>query len=302
MAVQVPGAGAAVDDGLEGAEPALGWGAAPGQIDRERLCLLAGQRGGRSGKEVAGVDGAGAGDPDVLQDVFQVGLGEVDVVLGHPLGDVTEIAADVGQARASAQQVGCQAVPGLVRNPAADVELVDPQLEALVEPVVGQRRPSVTVALVGREQCHLGPLLRGGRPVVPSLEQLERLVLAGLQELVDSFGDAQGLVVVADLGLVVPEHREAAVAAETVQAQREDLAAAAAGDDDRFPSVAQTVVERVVMVRELAEVVFVGERAGDAVGERGPRAADRRSWGGHGGDEVPVQAEAFGFSRFQSPA
>ena len=49
VAVQVPRAGAAVDDGLEGAEPALGRGAAPGQVDRERLGLLAGHRRGGPG-------------------------------------------------------------------------------------------------------------------------------------------------------------------------------------------------------------------------------------------------------------
>ena len=68
--------------------------------------------------------------------------------------------------------------------------------------------------------------------------QATRTLLTDLQELVDSFGDAQGLVVVADFGLVVPEHRQSAVAAETFQAQLEDLAAAAAGDDDGLPGVA----------------------------------------------------------------
>jgi hypothetical protein len=36
-----PGAGAAVDNGMEGAEPALGRDAAPGQVDRKSLGLLA---------------------------------------------------------------------------------------------------------------------------------------------------------------------------------------------------------------------------------------------------------------------
>jgi len=77
VAVQVPRAGASLDDGLEGAEPALGRGAAPRQVERQGLGLLAGQRCGLPGEQLAGVRGAGAGDPDLLQDVFQVGLGKV---------------------------------------------------------------------------------------------------------------------------------------------------------------------------------------------------------------------------------
>ena len=100
MAVQVPRAGAAVDDGLEGAEPALGRGAAAGQVDGEGLGLLAGERGGIPGEQLAGAGGAGPGDPDVLEDVLQVGVGQVDVVLGHPVADLPEVAADVGQGRA----------------------------------------------------------------------------------------------------------------------------------------------------------------------------------------------------------
>jgi hypothetical protein len=156
---------------LEGAEAALGGGAAAGQVDGDSLGLLAREWGRLLGEQFAGVGAAGAGDPDVLQDVLQVGLGQVDVVLGHPLGDVAEVAADVRQARPGPQQVGRQRVAGLVRDPAADVELVDPELEPLVEPFVGQRYLSVAVALVRREQRHSGTFLRGGRPVVAGLEQ-----------------------------------------------------------------------------------------------------------------------------------
>ena len=61
VAVQVPGAGAAVDDGLEGAEPALGRGAAPGQVDRQGLRLLAGQR--RCARPVSSSPGLAAPGP-----------------------------------------------------------------------------------------------------------------------------------------------------------------------------------------------------------------------------------------------
>jgi len=134
MAVEIPRAGASLDDGLEGAEPALGRGAAPRQVDRQGLGLLPGQRGGLPGEQFPGAGGAGAGDPDLLQDVFQVRLGKVNIVLRHFLGDLPKVLADVGQAGPGAQQAGGQRVAGLVRHPAADVEAVDPVLEALVEP------------------------------------------------------------------------------------------------------------------------------------------------------------------------
>ena len=72
MAVQVPWAGPAIDNGLEGAEAAFGRSAAPGQVDRECLGLLAGHRGSVSGEELAGVGGAWPGDPHLLQYLFEV--------------------------------------------------------------------------------------------------------------------------------------------------------------------------------------------------------------------------------------
>ena len=107
-----------------------------------------------------GLGGAGPGDPHVLQDVLQVGMAELDVVLGHPVGDVPEVAADVGEGRAVAQQAGGQRVPGLVGDPAADVELVDPGLEPGVEPLVGDRGGPVGVAVAAGEQRHRRPLRR----------------------------------------------------------------------------------------------------------------------------------------------
>lgn len=114
MAVEAEGAGTALDDGLEGAEPALGGGAAAGEVDGEGLGLLAGERGGVAGEGFAGVGAAGSGDPDVLEDVLQVAAGQVDIVLGHAVGDLAEVAADVGQGCAVPQQPGGQRVPSLV--------------------------------------------------------------------------------------------------------------------------------------------------------------------------------------------
>ncbi|MEV7288735.1 hypothetical protein AB0O01_30040 [Streptomyces sp. NPDC093252] len=50
VAVEVPGAGAAVDDRLEGAEAALGEGAAARKVDGQGLSLFAGERGGVTGE------------------------------------------------------------------------------------------------------------------------------------------------------------------------------------------------------------------------------------------------------------
>ena len=142
----------------------------------------------------------------------------------------------------------------------------------------------------------------GGRPVVPLLEQVQGLALAFLQHLVDPLGDAHRLVVVADLGLVVPEHGQPAVAAQAVQAELEDLAAAAAGDDDGLPGVPQAAVERVVVSGQGLQVGLVGQRPGDLVGERGARPLDHPAGGGHRGDEAPVQAEPVGLAGLQCPA
>jgi hypothetical protein len=100
----------------------------------------------------------------------------------------------------------------------------------------------------------------------------------------------------------VPEHGQAAVAAQAVQAELEDLAAAAAGDDDRLPRVAQAVVERVVVLRQGLQVGLVGQRPRDAVRERRPGPLDHPAGGGHRGDEAPVQAEPAGLAGLQRPA
>ncbi|MFC8260057.1 hypothetical protein ACFUNF_21145 [Streptomyces sp. NPDC057291] len=79
VAAQVPRAGAVLGDGPEGAEPALGRSAATRQVDRQRLGLLAGERGAASGQEFTRLDGAGARDPDLLEHIFQIRSGPVHV-------------------------------------------------------------------------------------------------------------------------------------------------------------------------------------------------------------------------------
>ena len=59
VAVEVPRAGAAVDDRLEGAESALGGRGAPRQVDRQRLGLSAGHRRELAGEQLARLGGAG---------------------------------------------------------------------------------------------------------------------------------------------------------------------------------------------------------------------------------------------------
>jgi hypothetical protein len=145
MAVEVPWTGAAVDDGLEGAEPALGRGAASRQVDGQGLCLFVGERNScLAGEEFSGIGGAGTGDPDLLQNVFQVRLGEVDLALRHFLGDMAEVTADVGQGGAGAQQAGSQGVAGLVGDLTADVEVVDPVLRKRCAATRLRRRPRST--------------------------------------------------------------------------------------------------------------------------------------------------------------
>lgn len=162
----------------------------------------------------------------------------MDIVLGHPLGDLAEIAADVGQARAGAQQVGGQGVAGLMSDVVAEVETVDPGAESGPEPVVGQRGRSVGVADRAGKQRHSGTFGAGRWAAVPGEEVVHGLALAFGQDLVESFGDADRGVVVADLGLVVPEHRQPAVAADAVPAHSQDLVDPPAGEHDGFPDVA----------------------------------------------------------------
>jgi hypothetical protein len=116
VAIQIPWAGPAVDDGLEGAKTTFGRCAAPRQVDREHLGLFAGHRGRVTGEQFTGVGGAVFGDPDLLQYVLEIGIRQVDIVFGHAVADLAEISADVGEAGAGAQQVGGQGVAGLMRH------------------------------------------------------------------------------------------------------------------------------------------------------------------------------------------
>ncbi|GES32387.1 hypothetical protein San01_48740 [Streptomyces angustmyceticus] len=125
-------------------------------------------------------------------------------MLGHALGQLAEVAAHVGECGAGAQQVGGQGVAGLVGDVrAAEVEVGDPGPEALVEVSIGDRLAAVGVADAGREQGQAGAFRSRWSPAVALFEELECLGASGVEALVDGLGDADALVVVADLGLVV---------------------------------------------------------------------------------------------------
>ncbi|AIV32119.1 hypothetical protein NI25_00030 [Streptomyces sp. CCM_MD2014] len=188
-------------------------------------------------------------------------------MLGHAFGELAEVAADVGECGAGAQQVGSEGVAGLVGDVgAAEVEVGDPGLEALVEVSVGDRLSAVGVADAGGEQGQAGAFSGCWGAAVAFFEELECLGAAGIEALVDGLGDADALVVVADLGLVVPQHGQTAVAADAVQPQSDDLAAATSGGDDGLPDVPQATVVEVEFL-QAAQVCLVGQRAGDVVAE-----------------------------------
>lgn len=125
--------------------------------------------------------GARSGDPDVLEDVVQVGAGQADVMLGHTVGDLAEVAADVGQGRAVPQQPGGKRVPGLMGNAvSAEVEVGEPAAESCVEPGVGQGAATVEIEDAGGEQRQLSALSGSGQPAVAAdVVQAELDDLAG---------------------------------------------------------------------------------------------------------------------------
>ena len=157
---------------------------------------------------------------------------------------------------------------------------------------MADRHAGVGVESGGRKQRHRRAFGIGGAAPVGGDECVHGLVLPFGQPLVEAFGDPDGGVVVADLGLVVPEHRQPAVAAQAVPAGIDHLADAAAGEHGGFPHVAQSAIERVVLGGQTREIVRVGQRAGDLVGKRAAWGlAGCLACGGGGDDELPTQAD-----------
>lgn len=91
-------------------------------------------------------------------------------------------------------------------------------------------------------------------------EAVQGLALTLGQDVVEPFGDADRRVEVPDLGLVVPEHRQPAVAAQAVPSQLEDLADAPSGDDGGLPDVAHPQVQDVA-VSQASQVALIRQRA-----------------------------------------
>jgi len=247
--------------------PAFGRGGSARQVDghraqRRRVAVVG------CGQQFARGGGSGPGDPYVLQDVVEFAGGDLGVVLGHGQRDLAQVFLDMVQSGAGAQQAGGQGMPGLMWDWAADAEAVDPVPEGTPEDVVADRHTAVWAFHPRREQRHLLSLGAGGCPAVAVFEGRQGLFLALPQGRVDGLGDADGGVEVGDLGLVVPQHRHPAVAAQAFQAQFEDFAAAAAGGDHRHPRLAEAVIGRVVIVGQGAQVRLVGQDTGDVVVER----------------------------------
>lgn len=118
----------------------------------------------------------------------------------------------------------------------------------------------------------------------------------------ENLGDADGLVVVADLGLVVPQHRQAAVATDAVQGESDDFAGPAAGIDEGFPDQPDTAVVGVVDLGQDSQVGLVGQRSGDVVGKRaaGPVGLLCTGRGSH--DELTGQPDPVGLTDVHSLA
>src|SRR4051812_44155214 len=133
-------------------------------------------------------------------------------MLRHSVTDMSQVMADVGKVRACGQQLGGQRVPGLVRDVPAEVEADDPGSEAGAELSVGDGPFSRGVADIAGKQCEAWAFFGGGQAAAEVLEPRQGLVAPGFQPLVKVCGDPDTFVVVTDLGLVVPEHGQAAVA------------------------------------------------------------------------------------------
>jgi hypothetical protein len=86
----------------------------------------------------------------------------VHIVFGHPITDLAEVGADVGEAGPGAQQVGGQGVPSLMRHVVAEVQVGNPFAEPAVEPLIGERDGAVMFAVGGRKQRQPGAFRAGG--------------------------------------------------------------------------------------------------------------------------------------------
>ncbi len=126
-------------------------------------------------------------------------------------------------------------------------------------------------------------------------EAIQGLALPLGDNVVQPLGDADRNVVVAHLRLVVPEHRQPAVAAQAVPTHLEHFSDAPARGDGDLPDVAQAAVLRIVDLGEPAQVVLVGQRAGHLVGERAARGPAGGGPGGrHDDDELASQPDPVG--------
>ncbi|MFJ7497819.1 hypothetical protein ACIQZB_43395 [Streptomyces sp. NPDC097727] len=95
----------------------------------------------------------------------------------------------------------------------------------------------------------------------------------------------------------MPEQRDAVELANALQPDTGDFAAAATGEDEGLPDVADPAVVRVEVL-EPSQVVLVGQGACDVVRE-GAASARLRGGQGDGDDELSCQAETFGVAGFQ---
>ena len=183
-----------------------------------------------------------------------------------------------------------------------DQSALTPAPEPLAEPRVAQGAGAVEIAAGAGEQGRGGAFSVGGPAAVTGGEPVRGLGLPFAENLVDALGDADGGVQVADLGLVMPEHGQAAVTAGAVQPQPQDLTDAAPGAHDRFPDVAHPLVVRVVIGGQTGQAGFVGQGTGDLVGERPAGPPRRPACSRYRRDELPPQAQAVGLAAVHRPA
>jgi hypothetical protein len=201
------------------------------------------------------------------------------------------------------QESGGQGVAGLVGDVAPEIKAGDPCPEPVAEPARGHRLAAVEVAQAGGEQRHDGSFFGCClAPGVPVGEPREGRALPLDKPFIDCVGDADGLVVVADLRLVVPEHWQRVVSADALQSQVGHFTHATSCGEDRLPDVAQSGVVRVVRFGELPQGFLVGERASDLVreGTTGPGVHPAAAWQRR--DESTIQTDPIGFAGYQCPA